>query len=87
MSQAFVLVLKKDLSSEKLKRFKNEMFFCMRTSFTNIISIVDNGLIQIDDKPIMFYVMPYYEYNLRDVINGNYSEDDYLVFFMKILYM
>lgn len=80
-----IKVLKKDLSSEKLKRFKNEMFFCMRTSFTNIISIVDNGLIQIDDKPIMFYVMPYYEYNLRDVINGNYSEDDYLVFFMQIL--
>lgn len=80
-----IKVLKKDLSSEKLKRFKNEMFFCMRNSFKNIINVIDNGVIEIDNKPIMFYVMPYYEHNFRDIINGNYTEDDDLIFFMQVL--
>ena len=52
-------LLNKNISIEKIKRFKNEMAFCIKTDNANIIKIIDNGL--TDDKEQIFYVMPYYE--------------------------
>ena len=52
-------LLNKNISIEKIKRFKNEMAFCIKTDNANIIKIIDNGL--TDDKEQIFYVMPYYD--------------------------
>ena len=41
-------------SKEKAKRFKNEVFFCLRNQHPNIVTVVDHGLSHINDKSVPF---------------------------------
>lgn len=76
-------ILNKGLSSEKVKRFKNEMSFCFKTTHPNIIKIIDNGI--TDDKEQMFYVMPYYDMTLRKFMDESHSFEEKIQMYIKIL--
>ena len=76
-------LLGKNLSKEKIKRFKNEMNFCFNTNHENIIKIIDNGI--TEDKTQLFYIMPLYCKTLRDFINEEHTPDEILKMFMSIL--
>jgi len=76
-------LLNKGLSTEKIKRFKNEMSFCQKVNHPNIIKIIDNGI--TDDKTQMFYIMPCYDYTLREFINEEHSIQEKIQMFINIL--
>lgn len=76
-------LLNGNLSKEKIKRFKNEMNFCIKSDNKNIIKIIDNGI--TEDKKQLFYVMPLYSKTLRDFINEEHSGEEIISMFMKIL--
>lgn len=57
--------LSKGASTEKLKRFKNEVAFCERR-IPGIVEVVDRGVSIVDGKRLPFYVMPRYAGSLRD---------------------
>lgn len=76
-------LLNKGLSTEKIKRFKNEMSFCQKVNHPNIIKIIDNGI--TDDKTQVFYIMPCYDYTLREFINEEHSIQERIQMFINIL--
>ncbi|HIQ90426.1 MAG TPA: serine/threonine protein kinase [Candidatus Coprosoma intestinipullorum] len=76
-------LLNTGISKEKLRRFKNEMAFCIRTENPNIIKIVDNGI--TDDKEQIFYIMPYYNKTLRTYINEEHTAQDKIQLFIRLL--
>jgi hypothetical protein len=51
----------------RVKRFKNEMNFCLRNHHRNIIRVLGTGL---TDADAVFYVMPFYPRTLRDLMGG-----------------
>jgi serine/threonine protein kinase len=56
-------------TSDKLKRFKNELNFCYNCSHKNIVKVLDWGAEKHGDKELIFYVMPYYPSTLRIKMN------------------
>lgn len=76
-------LLNKGLSTEKIKRFKNEMSFCIKNEHDNIIKIIDNGI--TEDKQQIFYIMPYYEKTLRNFIEEENSFEEKIQMFINIL--
>lgn len=76
-------LLNKGISAEKIKRFKNEMFFCIKSDHPNIIKIIDNGI--TDDKSQIFYIMPYYNKTLRNYINEDHTSQEKIQLFIDIL--
>lgn len=76
-------LLGKNLSKEKIKRFKNEMNFCIKVSHENIIKILDNGI--TEDKEQIFYVMPLYTKTLRDFIDEEHTAEENVSLFLSIL--
>jgi serine/threonine protein kinase len=63
-------ILKNDgnLSTEKIKRFKNEINFSLFNQHRNILTILDHGYLIINQIKIPFYVMPIYDSSLKKVI-------------------
>ena len=51
-------LLNPNSSTEKTKRFKNELFFCLKQTHPNIVKIIDHGVYVADEKRFPFYVMP-----------------------------
>ena len=41
--------VEKNIPTNKLKRFKNEIFFCERHSHKNIVEILDRGYVVLDN--------------------------------------
>jgi serine/threonine protein kinase len=60
-------------SREKLKRFRNELYFCLRTSDPHIVPVTDFGLISTDEGAATYYVMPRMASSLREHIKGGIS--------------
>ena len=56
------------MTSEKLKRFKNELSFSAQNEHENIVKVLDWGQVVLKEKKCPFYVMPYYNQNLRELI-------------------
>lgn len=78
--------LKPDVSSTtKVKRFKNELYFCVKNQHENIIKITDYGFFVSNDSKCPFYVMPYYPMTLRTLINEGIEPSQVLVLFSQIL--
>jgi len=73
------------ISSDKLKRFKNELFFCEKNEHKNIIKVLDRGHIDLKSKKCPFYVMDYYPKTLRTLMKKKISPTDVLPFFSQIL--
>lgn len=63
--QYAIKLIERNISGDKLKRFKNEIAFCEQHQHKNIVSILDRGYAYLDDKDYVFYVMPLFEDTLR----------------------
>ncbi|MCW5799985.1 MAG: serine/threonine protein kinase [Nitrospira sp.] len=71
-------------SSDKRRRFKNEILFGVKNEHKNIIKIVDHGLYGENlDTP--FYVMPLYEETLRGLVKKGIPQEKVLPYFAQLL--
>ena len=73
------------ITSEKLKRFKNELSFCAQNEHKNIVKVIDWGQISLKGKKCPFYAMPYYDQNLRNLIDAGIPETNVLHLFSQLL--
>lgn len=72
------------ITSEKLKRFKNEIEFCQHNNHQNIVRLIDTGFAVIDGVKCPFYVMKRYSGTLRSLM-GKMPPEDVLRRFAQIL--
>ncbi len=72
-------------TSDKRKRFKNEISFCLRDTHKNIIKVHDYGIDIIKNQTYHFYIMPYYPLTLRGLLKKGISHDKSLHHFSQIL--
>lgn len=73
------------VSTEKRKRFKNEVDFCSKLNHPNVIGVLDSGLVVLDKIKCPFYVMPVYPMTLRKLIEQGIGQDRVLSIFSQIL--
>lgn len=74
-----------NISRSKIKRFRNELNFCLKNKHNNIINILDHGFTLENEIQIPFYVMPYYTHSLRDVMDQGIAYNDVIGIFHQIL--
>lgn len=67
---------------QKLKRFQNEIQFCLRPGSERIVHVLDYG--RAPDASL-FYVMPYYPSTLRDLIKKRLPPNQLLPLYGQIL--
>jgi serine/threonine protein kinase len=72
-------------TSEKRKRFKNEIIFSERNQHPNIISIIDHGIYKTAKETSLFYVMPLYKKSLRKFMDKHIDPGNVLLCFGQIL--
>jgi serine/threonine protein kinase len=81
-SKIALKVLAADRSTtDKRRRFKNEIAFLLRNKHRNVVTVIDHGL--SPDGP--FYVMRRYDSNLRELMRSGVPADAVLPFFSQIL--
>jgi serine/threonine protein kinase len=69
-------------STTRLKRFRNEIYFCTKNTHENIIQVHASG---ITEKGATFYIMPLYSCTLRDLISRGIAPTAVLPCFGQIL--
>lgn len=75
-----------DLSTtQKRKRFKNEVDFCSKQWHQNVIQIKDSGLVEWENVKVPFYVMPYLPGTLRKLLEQRIAPTRTLPLFSQIL--
>jgi serine/threonine protein kinase len=72
------------ITSERLKRFKNEIQFCQRYNHPNIVKVVDTGVTLIKEVKCPFFVMNRYSGTLRTLM-GKLKPDEVMTLFSQIL--
>jgi len=72
-------------TTEKIKRFRNELDFCEKTECANIVRVIDSGFILEDEKKLPFYVMAKYSSNLRLLLSTTVPQEKVLPYFSQIL--
>ena len=72
-------------SSDKRKRFKNEIDFCFRNRHQNLITVLDWGVVDWNGEKTPFYVMPKYAGTLRGLMEKGISSDNVLRIFGQII--
>lgn len=78
--------IKRDSSTEKRKRFKNELWFCLNHEHKNIVKVLDFGLLNdADIQENSFYVMPYYSKTLRDRLNEGIKPEDAINIYVGLI--
>lgn len=65
--------VEKNSSRKKLKRFKNEIYFCEKYRHKNIVQILDRGYAYFNERDYAFYIMPLYKETLKDKIKKGIS--------------
>src|SRR6266567_21389 len=73
------------ITTEKQKRFKNEIDFCSRNEHANIIRVIDSGPVEWEGIKTSFYVMPKYAGTLRGLMEKKIPPDDVLRMFNQVL--
>lgn len=76
-------LINKNINKEKIKRFKNEMFFCMHCDNDHIVKVIDNGI--IEDTMQMFYIMPFYCKTFREYMTEKHTIEEKISVFIEIL--
>lgn len=61
------------ITTERRKRFKNEIGFCQRTLHRNIVRVLDTGVLKLKGVMCPFYVMPKYKGTLRSLIGSTHA--------------
>ncbi len=72
-------------STEKLKRFKNEIAFCENSDNPNVIKVLDHGTYTVDDENLVFYIMPVYDQTLRGLMAEGVAANKVLPIITQIL--
>jgi serine/threonine protein kinase len=80
-----VKVLNNNVSSDKRRRFKNEMAFLLGNRHKNIVTAIDHGLAQAGGVTGPFYVMRRYHSNLRGLMATRIAPEKVLPYFSQIL--
>jgi serine/threonine protein kinase len=80
-----VKVLNKTASSDKRRRFKNELAFLMKNQHKNIVTAIDHGLATGREINGPFYVMRKYHSSLRELMKAGIAPDKILPYFGQIL--
>lgn len=78
------VVCKTNLSQEKIKRFRNEINFCQKYTHPNVISIIDRGYLSKGTEEYLFYIMPFYQHNLKKKIENKLQEEVAIKYFLQI---
>lgn len=78
------IIEKSKTSNIKIKRFKQEIYFCLKREHENIIKVLDYGLHNDNGNEYIFYIMPYYDSNLRKLINYKIDHDKIIPLFIQI---
>ncbi len=73
------------ITTERRKRFKNEIAFCSNYEHRNIIQVLDSGLSIIKSTKCPFYVMPKFPATLRQLLNEGIPREKTLLLFSQIL--
>lgn len=73
------------ITTERRKRFKNEIDFCSKYEHRNIIQVLDSGVAIIDNIKCPFYVMPEFPMTLRTLLDQGISREKVLPLFAQIL--
>ncbi|MGE5474874.1 MAG: serine/threonine-protein kinase [Ignavibacteriales bacterium] len=84
-SFAIKAIDKSTTTKDKIKRFKNEINFCLKNDHPNIIKVVDYGVYKSEKLDCLFYVMPYYNCTLRDEIKNGIEPERVIKIFSQIL--
>lgn len=82
---AVKLLNPQNVTTDRQKRFKNEVLFCQQTDNTNVLKILDDGPYSKDDKSVPFYVMPLYDSSLRELMRKGIKPDQVLPLYSQIL--
>lgn len=69
----------------KLKRFKNEIFFCFQNRCRNILTVIDHGIYFEAGVSSPFYVMPLFDSSLRPLMKAGIKPGNVLPYFGQIL--
>jgi len=72
-------------SSDRRKRFKNEVHFLLKDRHRNIIRVVDAGVSKSERGGAPFYVMPRLAETLRGLMNRGVNQDQVLPLFSQVL--
>lgn len=72
-------------SSEKRKRFRNEVKFCENCDHENIVKVMDRGCVEISGGDRIFCVMPLYAESLRAKIKRGLPPDDAITIFVGLV--
>ncbi len=72
-------------STDKRKRFKNELGFLQKASHPNLVQILDHGVSVTKGATGPFYVMPRYDGSLRDLMAAKIAPDKVLEIFAQLL--
>lgn len=78
-------ILNKNISVEKLKRYRNEVNFCRIYKNEHLIEVIDNGIKNINGKKYMFYIMPKYDGDFRRLMQLKIDHSKILYYFNQIL--
>ena len=73
------------VTTDKLRRFKNELRFCFQNQHANIVCIVDYGHIELNGEKVPFFVMPFCRETLRSLMKIGIAHDKVLPYFSQIL--
>jgi len=82
---AIKLLKRQGVTTDKRKRFQNEIIFCQRSSHPNIISVIDSGVLFDDGVAVPFYVMPFYDTSLRNLITNELKPEVIIRLFSQLL--
>jgi len=77
--------LRAGVDSGKLKRFKNEISFCSRSNHRNIVKVTDYGVLENNGRAEPFYLMPFYDATLRELIRHGIDPARVLEMYDQIL--
>jgi serine/threonine protein kinase len=72
-------------TSDKRRRFKNEIAFLRGNKHPNIVTVIDDGFVREGKIVGPFYVMPRYSSSLRTLMQKGIPSNDVLPLFLKIL--
>ena len=82
---ALKLLAEDRATSDKRRRFKNEIAFLARNRHTNVVTVIDHGLARGGEAIGPFYVMRRYDGSLRNLMRAGIGPSNVLALFSQIL--
>lgn len=73
------------VNAEKVRRFQNELLFCITAEHPNILKALEYGTAEVRGSECQFYVMPLYSGTLRTAIGRGLDPDAVVPIFSQIL--